>query len=128
MNLYLFSLLIFAIPANAVAGLTIWRGRKRGVRFSTVEYLLIYFVWAMNIALIYFVFGGLEETLQELNIGRTFLGWMMVGGGVLGGLTLVPRLYFKKHPEYAILITSISAFLFGVFYAKFGLLFFLLAD
>lgn len=128
MNLYLFSLLVFSIPANIVAGLTIWRGRQVGLQWSIVEYPLIYFTWAMNIALIYFVFGGLEEALLELEIGRTFLGWMMVGGGVLGGLTLVPRLFFKKYPEYAILISSISAFLFAVFYAKFGLLFFLLAD
>ena len=128
MNLYLFSLLIFAIPANAVAGLTIWRGRRAGLKWNIIEYLLIYFTWAMNIALIYFVFGGLDEALLELGIGRTFLAWMMVGGGVLGGLTLVPRLYFKNYPQYAILITSVSAFIFGVFYAKFGLLFFLLAD
>lgn len=128
MNLYLFSLLIFAIPANIVAGLTIWRGRRAGLKWSIIEYLLIYFTWAMNIALIYFVFGGLEDALLELGIGRMFLAWMMVGGGVLGGLTLVPRLFFKKYPEYAILITSVSAFIFAVFYAKFGLLFFLLAD
>ncbi len=128
MNLYLFSLLIFAIPANIVAGLTIWRGRQVGLQWSVIEYLLIYFTWTMNVALIYFVFGGLEEVLLELEIGRTFLGWMMVGAGVLGGLSLVPRLYFRKHPEYAILITSISSFLFAVIFAKFGLLFFLLAD
>jgi len=128
MNLYLFSLLIFAIPANIVAGLTIWRGRQSGLKWNVIEYLLIYFTWAMNVALIYYVFGGLEEALLELGIGRAFLSWMMVGGGVLGGLTLVPRLYFKNYPEYATLITSVSAFLFGVFYAKFGLLFFLLAD
>jgi len=128
MNLYLFSLLIFAIPANIVAGLTIWRGRKSGLKWNVIEYLLIYFTWGMSILLIRFVFGGLEELLQELAIGRTFLAWVMAGGGVLGGLTLVPRLYFKKYPEYAILITSVSAFMFAVIFAKFGLLFFLLAD
>ena len=128
MNLYLFSLLIFAIPANLIAGLTIWRGKRLGMKWSIIEYVLVYFTWAMNIALIYFVFGGLEEALVELEIGRAFLAWMMVGAGVIGGLTLIPRFYFKNYPQYAILITSISSFIFAVFYAKFGLLFFLLAD
>ncbi len=120
--------MVFAIPANIIAGFSIWRGRRLGMKWSVVEYILVYFTWAMNIALIYVVFGGLEEALMELGIGRAFLTWMMVGAGVLGGLTLVPRFYFKNHPQYAILITSVSAFIFAVFYAKFGLLFFLLAD
>jgi hypothetical protein len=128
MNLYLFSLLIFAIPANVIAGLTIWRGRRMGLKWNMIEYLLIYMTWGMNILLIQFVFNGLENALVELEIGRTFLGWMMFGAGVLGGMSLMPRFYFKNHPEYAVLITSVSSFMFAVIYAKFGLLFFFLAN
>jgi len=127
MNLYLTSLLIYAIPANLIAGLVYLLGRKDKLKWHWIEFLLIYFVWCMAMGLIYFVFDGLDNAVRQLGVTQNFLTGMMVGAGVLGGLSLLPRLFFEKQQQYAILITSISSFIFAVFFAKFGLLFFLLA-
>lgn len=127
MNIYLASLLIYAIPANLVAGLVYLLGRKDKLKWHWIEFLLIYFVWCMAMGLIYFVFDGLDNAVRQLGVSDTLLTGMMIGAGILGGLSLLPRLFFEKQQQYAILITSISAFIFAVFFAKFGLLFFLLA-
>lgn len=127
MNLYLTALFIYAITANIVAGITIWHGKREGLKWSVIEYLLIYFPWIMSMALIYFVFEGLENAVRQLGVSQTFLTVMMAAAGVLGGLSLLPRFFFDHKQQYPILITSISSFIFAVMFAKFGLLFFLIA-
>ena len=127
MNLYLMALFVYAIAANIVAGITMWRGKREGFKWSVIEYLLIYFPWIMAMGLIYFVFEGLENAVRQLGVSQTFLTVMMAGAGVLGGLSLLPRLFFDSKQQYPIVITSISSFIFAVLFAKFGLLFFLIA-
>jgi len=127
MNLYLSSLFIYTIPAALISALICWFGKKDGLKWKPVEFVLIFMPWAMAMALIHFVFEGLDNAVRQLGVSQTLLTGMMVGAGILGGLSLLPRLFFDKQQEYAIVITSISAFVFSVIFAKFGLLFFLLA-
>jgi cytochrome bd-type quinol oxidase subunit 2 len=125
MNLYLSSLLVFAIPANLVAGLIVWLGRKEGLKWSVMEYLFIYLAWVLPVALALFAFDGLNNAVRELDVGPVFLTAMFMIAGVLGGLSFLPRFIFFKHKLHAFLVTSISSLVLSTFFVKFVLLVFL---
>jgi len=124
MNLYLTSLLIFAIPANLMVGLTIWLTRKDEMRWSPFEYLWIYLTWLVTILLADFVFEGLENAAQQMEVSHAYLTWMFIIAGLMGGLSMLPRIYFKEHTNYRMLITPISSFIIATLYNKLVLLIF----
>jgi len=125
MNLYLSSLLIFAVPANLVAWLIVRLGRKDGLKYSVMEYLFIYLSWALPTGLTIFAFDGLENAVEKLNVSPTFLIVLFVVAGVLGGLSFLTRLIFSKHELHAFLVTSITSLVLSTFFVKFVLLIFL---
>lgn len=127
MNLYLTSLFVFAIPANIVAAIIIWYGRREQMKWSAIEYLLIYLPWLLAIELANFAFENLENAVRQLDVGQIFLTVLFAVGGILGGLSLIPRLFFTKHRQYALLITSVSSLIFATLFVKFVLLVFLVA-
>ncbi|MFQ5581654.1 MAG: hypothetical protein ACE5F3_03380 [Mariprofundaceae bacterium] len=126
MGTYLLSLLIYAIPANLIAAAIIFFGRKR-VTWLPSEYLFIYSAWLLAIALVIFLFGGLDAAIAELGVRTALLKALLVIGGCMGGITLLPRLFFAKARVHAMVITTISAFLFSTAYIKLVTLIFLFA-
>jgi len=125
MNLYLSSLLIYLIPALIVATAVTWYGRKDGVEWKPIEYPFIVLPWLMAIELANFAFENLDNAVRQLDVGQVFLTVLFVAGGILGGLSLIPRLFFSGHQQYALLITSVSALIFATLFVKFVLLVFL---
>lgn len=124
MNIYLVSLLLYAIPANLIAGAIMFFARKR-VNWLPGEYVLIYLTWLMFVALAVLVFGGLEEATAQLGISASFQAFLFALAGLLGGLTLLPRLFFTRIKVERLLVTSISAFLFAITYVKLVIIIFI---
>jgi len=124
MNLYLYSLLIYAIPANLMVGLTIWVTRKYPMQWSKFEYLWIYLTWLVTILLADFVFEGLEHAAEQMGVTDTFLAVLFVIAGLMGGLSMLPRIFFKEYVNYRVLITSISSFIIATLFNKLVLLIF----
>ncbi|MDX8403733.1 MAG: hypothetical protein R8K54_04920 [Mariprofundaceae bacterium] len=124
MNLYITSLLIFAIPANLTVWLIVRLGRKEGLKWSVTEYLFIYLTWILPIGLANFMFGGLENTMQELGGTSALHGGMFVLAGIMGGLSFLPRYVFSKHKLYPLTTTSISSLILSTFYLKFAVIVF----
>jgi len=124
MNLYLSSFLIYAIPANLMVGLTIWFTRKYPMRWSKFEYLWIYLTWLVTILLAGFVFEGLENAAEQMEVTDTFLAALFVLAGFMGGLSMLPRIFFKEYTNYRVLITSISSFIIATLFNKLVLLIF----
>jgi len=124
MNLYLSSFLIYAIPANLMVGLTIWLTRKYPMRWSPLEYLWVYLTWLVTILLADFVFEGLENAAKQMEVTDTFLISMFVIAGFMGGLSMLPRIFFKEYTNYRMLITSIASFIIATLFNKLVLLIF----
>lgn len=124
MNLYITSLLIFAIPANLVVWLIVRLGRKEGLKWSVVEYLFIYLAWLLPIGLANFVFGGLENTMAEMGGSLGFHGFMFGLAGFMGGLSFLPRYVFSKHKLYPLVTTSIASLVLSTFYVKLAMVVF----
>jgi len=125
MNLYLSSLLIFAIPANLVAWLIVRLSRKDGLKWSVMEYLFIYLAWALPIGLTIFAFDGLEQAVEQLEMGQGFMITLFVIAGIMGGLCFLPRLIFAKYEIYPLIMTSVASLVMSTFFVKLVLLIFL---
>jgi len=125
MNLYLSSLLIFAIPANLVAWLIVRLSRKDGLKWSVMEYLFIYLTWVLPIGLTIFAFDGLEQAVEQLEMGQGFMVTLFVIAGIMGGLCFLPRLIFAKYEIYPLIMTSVASLVMSTFFVKLVLLIFL---
>ena len=125
MNLYLSSLLIFAIPANLVAWLIVRLSRKDGLKWSVMEYLFIYLTWLLPIGLTIFAFDGLEQAVEQLEMGQGFMVTLFVIAGIMGGLCFLPRLIFAKYEIYPLIMTSVASLVMSTFFVKLVLLIFL---
>ncbi len=122
MNSYALSLLIYAVPANAVAGTIMFLGRKSSLRWHPVEYVLIYLPYLIALALLLFVFGSLEEAMGQSGYNTSLLIFLSVMAGFLGGVSLLPRLFVAEDKLHKLVLTGISSFLLATIYVKFMLL------
>jgi len=125
MNLYLTSLLIFAVPANLLAWVIARMGRKDDLKFSVMEYLFIYLTWVLPIGLTIFAFDSLEQAVEQLEMGQGFMITLFVIAGIMGGLCFLPRLIFAKYEIYPLIMTSVASLVMSTFFVKLVLLIFL---
>ncbi|MDX8403698.1 MAG: hypothetical protein R8K54_04740 [Mariprofundaceae bacterium] len=129
MNDYLFSFILYAIPANIVAAAVVVAGTKKmQVTWHPAEYLFIYLPWLSFIALTFVIFGGFDN-VPELGAVKVFLlVFQSIGSGLMGGLVLMPRLVIKKSKLSPLTITAISATCVAILYTKFRMLLFIMVE
>lgn len=126
MNTYVQSFILFAVPANLIAGSIILIGRRRNMRWSIFEYLLIYLTWGVLLTAAHFLFNGLDQAIDELGISAGVAIFLSVAAGVFGGLSFLPRIFTEKYDVSGLLVTSISSFLLAIAYIKVVAIMFLL--
>jgi len=127
MNDYLISFILYAIPANIIAIPIMLFGRRR-IKWDPFEYPFIYLPWVAFIALTIVIFGGLDH-VPSLSAAKAFLlVFQSLGSGVMGGLTVLPRLAIKSQKLHPIAITAISAFVVALLYVKFRVLLFIIVE
>ena len=125
-NTYMQSLALFAVPANVVAGIIMLIGGRQHMRWSIIEYVLVYLTWGVLLSVSYFLFGGLDQAIEELGINMTFAAVLSILAGILGGLSLLPRIFTEKYDVSGVLVTSLSAFMIAIVYIKLVAIMFLL--
>ena len=121
MNSSLFSLLVYAIPANLLAATIMFAGRNRA-QWHALEYLFIYLPWLMAMALVIFLFGSLDAGLEQSGLATTMLKVFSVAGGLLGGISLLPRVFAKSSNKHRLLFMTLCASLTSLLFVKFILL------
>lgn len=89
---YLLSLIAYAIPAN-LFGIAILVAGKNKVQWLKGEYFAIYALWFVYIALVEFIFGGVTQFEEKGGIAYIFLIAQAAAAGILGGLTLLGRVF-----------------------------------
>lgn len=124
MNIYLTSLLIYAIPANLIAGIIMYAGRKNA-QWRPVEYAFIYLPWLLAVSLIVFIFGSLDAAVAKTDISPGLFRFFSIAGGMLGAVALLPRIYFIKLREHWLVGTSIISFLAAITFVKLIMLIFM---
>ncbi|MDX8390719.1 MAG: hypothetical protein R8M38_09535 [Mariprofundaceae bacterium] len=118
-NIYLSSLLLYAVPASLVSGILMYVGyRKRQLSWHVGEYVLVYTPWAMATALAVFISGGLQEAMIEMAFPHGLYIFFSIVAGILGGISLLPRIIFHDAELGRLMMTSISAFVVGTIYLK----------
>jgi len=112
------TVLSYAMPAASVSGAIIWFGRRRQVSWSLWEPGLA----ALPFMMVYLYVWGAHGSIREAVIAMGFhpVAVIMIAGlgGFLGGLCLLPRLFYKSKEVPEIMVTATSAFLIGVLCLK----------
>lgn len=120
-NLF-FSLLIYTVPAVLVGGAVVYRARSAGLFWHPLEYALIFLPWpVMQIVAIIF-FGSLDQALNASAFIRDWHILFSMVAGVLGGLSLAPRLIFRKARLPGLAITGLAASFLAIFNVQFDIL------
>lgn len=116
MNSLVISLTIYLIAANLVAGTIYVFGQKK-LGLLWIEYPFIYTPWVILLL----IMPEFTKTLglADLDPSLMFFLFMMQGFscGILGGVVLLPRFFFKAESRWEKLkITMLSALVMGMFY------------
>ena len=89
---YLLSLIAYAISAN-LFGVAILVAGKNKVQWLKGEYFAIYALWLVYLFLVEFIFGGVTRFEEQGGIAYIFLIAQAAAAGILGGLTLLGRVF-----------------------------------
>jgi hypothetical protein len=114
----LVTLLSYAIPASLIAGLTMWVGHERRIRWSIAEYFLIYLPFIMVFVHVSMLFGDINRAVVEMDLGLAGTLLIAVTGGFFGGITLLPRLWVKEEKLHRLITSTASSFLVGAMCLK----------
>jgi len=125
MNTYMLSFAAFSIAANAVALPLIYFERRKGQHCHPSEYIIIYLTWFMFVTLIGFIFHGLDAAFAEWKISTTFSIIFFVIAGILGGLSLLPKLLLMRRKVNPLIVTIVTSIIIAVTFTKFSVLVFL---
>jgi len=125
MNDYLFSFMLYAVPANLITVPIMVFGRKR-VRWHVLEYPFIYLPWLAFIALMMVIFGRFGQVQTSTGVRAFLLILQSIGSGIMGGVILLPRLFIKQQKLSPVLVTIISAFTVALLYVWFRALLFIM--
>ncbi len=125
MNAYLMSFLAFSAAANVVALPLIYLAYRKGQRCHPAEYMMIYLTWFMFVALVGFIFHGLDAAFTEWKISTAFSIGFFIVAGVIGGLSLLPKILLIRRKVNPLIVTIVAGVLIAVAFTKFSVLIFL---
>jgi hypothetical protein len=122
MSNLLFSLLLYTVPAVLVAWFLAARGRSSGLSWHPVEYALIFLPWPLMQLVAILFFGSLDQALNASAFVRDWFVLFSVVAGFLGGLSLAPRLIFRKSRLPGPLLTGLGAVFLSIFNVQFDIM------
>ncbi len=124
MNAYVLSFLVFAAAANTVALPLIYFERRKGQHCHPAEYMIIYLTWFAFVVSLSFIFHGLNAAFVEWKIDATSRTGFFVVAGVLGGLSLLPKLFLVRRNVNPMLITIQTSIFVALAFTTFSGIFF----
>jgi len=120
-NLFL-SLLMYTAPAVLVGGIIVYRARNIGLSWHPVEYALTFLPWPVMQMVAIIFFGSLDQALNASAFIREWYVLFSIVAGILGGLSLAPRLIFRKASLPGLVITALGAVFLSIFNVQFDIL------
>ena len=120
-NLF-FSLLIYTVPAILVGGAVVYRARSAGLSWHPLEYALIFLPWPVMQMVAIIFFGSLDQALNTSAFVREWYVLFSIVAGILGGLSLAPRLIFQKARLPGLAMTGLAASFLAIFNVQFDIL------
>jgi len=114
----LLTFLAYAIPASLLAGLTMWVGRERKIRFGIAEYFCIYIPFLLVFMFIFIMFGSIDRGVEEMELGVAGTLFIALTGGTVAGTGLLPRLFIAEKKLRPLVLSSASSFLIGMLCLK----------
>jgi hypothetical protein len=124
--MYLFTFLIFAAAANAVALPLAWLAWvKNRQSCHIIEYILIYLTWGLFVGLVGFVFDGLDDAMVQLKVSTMVITVLFSVAGILAGLSLLPKVLLAGRKLNDVIVTSLTSILVAVVFSKFAVIIFL---
>lgn len=108
----------YSIPAWVLAGLTGWVGRERGVDIKAYEYVFIYLPFLFITVHVATLFGSIDNGVVEMGMHPVAVVLIAITGGLLGGASLIPRLFVTADDIKPIVVSSSSSFLVALFCLK----------
>jgi len=108
----------YTIPACILAGLTGWVGRERGIHLKAYEYIFIYMPFLFVAVHVATLFGSIDLGVAEMGMHPVAVILIAITGGLLGGGSLIPRLFVKADDIKPVVVSSSSAFLVSLFCLK----------
>jgi hypothetical protein len=122
MSNLLLSLLIYTVPAVLVGGTIVYRARSIGLSWHPVEYALTFLTWPVMQMVAIIFFGSLDQALDVSAFIRDWFVLFSIVAGILGGLSLAPRLIFRKARLPELIITGLGAVFMSIFNVQFDIL------
>jgi hypothetical protein len=122
MSNLLLSLLIYTVPAVLVSVAVVCRARSTGLSWHPVEYALTFLPWPVMQMVAIIIFGSLDQALNESAFVREWHVLFLIVGGILGGLSLAPRLIFRTARLPGLAITGLGAGFLAIFNVQFDIL------
>lgn len=122
MSNLLLSLLIYIVPAVLVGGIIVYRSSNTGISWHPAEYALIFLPWPMMQMVAIIFFGSLDQALNASAFVRDWYILFSIVAGILGGLSLAPRLIFRKARLPGAVITGLGALFMSIFNVQFDIL------
>jgi len=108
----------YSIPAYILAGLTGWVGRERGVHLKVYEYAFIYMPFLFIAVHVATLFGSIDMGVAEMGMHPVAVVLIAITGGILGGASLIPRLFVKDPEIKPIVVSSATSFMVALFCLK----------
>jgi len=122
MSNLLLSLLIYTVPAVLVGGIIVYRARSIGLSWHPAEYALVFLPWPVMQMVAIIFFGSLDQALNASAFVREWYLLFSIVAGILGGLSLAPRLIFRKARLPDLVITGLGAVFMSIFNVQFDIL------
>ena len=122
MSNLLLSLLIYIVPAVLIGGIIVYRSRNTGLSWHPAEYALTFLPWPVMQMVAIIFFGSLDQALNASAFIRDWYVLFSIIAGILGGLSLAPRLIFRKARLPGPVITGLGALFMSIFNVQFDIL------
>ncbi len=108
----------FTLPAATIAGLTIWVGLEREVRWHPVEPLLVYLPYLILYSFIRITNDSIADAVIEMGLKTAGTIAIAFTGGIISGMALLPRLIWPEEVVPRLTLTAATAFFIGLLCLK----------
>lgn len=114
----LLTLISYAVPLTLLAGLTMWVGYERKVRWHVADYIVLYIPFLLVFIHVSIMYHGIDEAVVAMGMSSVAIVLIAGLGGMLGGLCLLPRLFVSVEKLKPAVLSSATSTVVGLFCLK----------
>ena len=108
----------FSAPAMLIAGLTMWVGVERKVRWHPAELLFVYLPYVMLYLFVRMTDDSIAASVESMGLKTAGTIAIAFTGGLVSSLILLPRLVWNEDQVPRFTLTAASAFFISLLCLK----------